>query len=345
MKSFASDNNSGVHPDVLAALAASNDGHAVGYGDDPWTASANARFDDLFGREVDVLFVWNGTGANVVGLGSILRPFEAVICTANAHIHVDETGAPEGIIGVKLIDLPTPDGKLRPADIEAQVHAIGVPHHSQPKVVSITQSTEVGTLYTPDEVRAIADTAHAHGLYLHMDGARIANATAALDCDVADITCDAGVDVMSFGGTKNGMMYGEAVVYFDRSFAATGQFFRKHATQLPSKCRFVSAQFGALLSDDLWLRNARHSNAMAKLLAARVRDIPGVRLTREPEVNSVFAVLERRHIEALMARHFFYIWDEHTNEVRWMTSFDTTEADIDAFATSIAEVTASDQNG
>lgn len=339
MKSFASDNNSGVHPAVMAALAAANDGHAVAYGDDPWTARATARFRSLFG-DVDVLFVWNGTGANVVGLGSMLRPFEAVICAASAHINVDETGAPEGIIGVKLLDVATPDGKLRVDDLAPLLHAIGVPHHSQPKVVSITQSTEMGTLYRPDEIAALARVAHEHGLYVHMDGARIANACAALGVDVRAMTVDAGVDVMSFGGTKNGLMHGEAVVLFDRSLTATAEFFRKHATQLPSKCRYVAAQFEALLTGDLWLDNARHANAMARLLADRVRDIPGVHLTREPEVNSVFAILDRRHIDALVARHFFYVWDETTGEVRWMTSYDTTPADIDEFVTSIAAIVA-----
>jgi threonine aldolase len=336
---FASDNTSGVHPEVMAALAAANTGHAIAYGDDVWTARARTAVRDLLG-DVDVLFVWGGTGGNVVGLQSMLASYQAVVCPESAHIAVDECGAPERFIGCKLIDVPTDDGRLRPDRVLEHLHLLGDPHHVQPRVVSITQSTETGTLYSPDEVAALAETAHSHGLLLHMDGARIANATAALGVDVRRFTAEAGVDVLTFGGTKNGAMYGEAVVWFDRSLAERAEFLRKQAGQLPSKARFVAAQFEALLHDGLWLRTAGHANAMASRLADAVRDVDGVRLSREPQVNSVFARVPHDKVVALQEVSPFYVWDEATTEVRWMCSWDTAESDVDAFAAGVRSVLA-----
>ncbi|HEY5156069.1 MAG TPA: aminotransferase class V-fold PLP-dependent enzyme [Acidimicrobiales bacterium] len=336
--SFASDNASGVHPDVLAAMTAANVGGALAYGADPWTSRARAAFRDLFGVPADVFFTWGGTGANVVGLQCLLAPYEAVLCPESAHINVDECGAPERFTGSKLIGIPTPDGKLRPDQIVEQLHVLGDEHHVQPRVVSITQSTEMGTLYQPDEIAALVDTAHRHGLLVHLDGARIANATAALGGDIRSFTVDAGVDVLTFGGTKNGLMYGEAVVFLTPGLGGAARFVRKQAAQLPSKMRYVSAQFEALLADDLWLRNAGHANAMAKRLADRVAGIDGVAVQRRPEVNAVFATVPRDTLAALQAWSFFWVWDEATTEVRWMTSFDTTEADIGVFADGVASL-------
>jgi threonine aldolase len=322
----------------MAALAAANVDHALAYGDDPWTERTTERFREVFGAPVGVCFVWGGTGANVVALQSLVRPWSAVVCTANAHIAVDECGAPERFTGAKLLAVPSVDGKLTPADIEAAQAGRGDEHHSQATVVSVTESTECGTLYSAAELAAICETAHGFDMKVHLDGARLANAVAALDGDLRALTIDAGIDVVSFGGTKNGMMYGEAVVFCDPALGADAKFVRKQATQLPSKMRFVAAQFDALLADDLWIRNAAHANAMAVRLAAATRDIPGVTLSREPEVNSVFVRLPGDAIAKLQAESFFWTWDETVDEVRWMTSFDTTEADIDEFVATLRRV-------
>jgi len=340
MRSFASDNASGVHPAVMDALVAANVDHALAYGDDAWTERATQHFRDVFGAPVDVCFVWGGTGANVVSLQSLLQPWSAVVCTATAHIAVDECGAPERFTGSKLLTFPSVDGKLTPADVEAAQAGRGDEHHAQATVVSVTQSTESGTLYSVAELTAVCEAAHGFGMKVHLDGARLGNAVAALGCDVRALTIDAGVDVVSFGGTKNGMMYGEAVVFCDPALGADAKFIRKQATQLPSKMRFVAAQFDALLTDDLWIRNAAHANAMAQRLAAATRDIPGVTLAREPEVNSVFVRLPADRIAKLQADSFFWMWDETVDEVRWMTAFDTTEADIDTFAATVRRVLA-----
>lgn len=338
MKSFASDNASGVHPEVMAALVAANEGDALAYGADPWTARVGERFRDLFGAPVEVLFVWGGTGANVVALQSMLRPWQAVVCTESAHVNVDECGAPERFTGSKLLAFPGVDGKLRPEHVRAALAGRGDEHHSQAAVVSVTQATELGTRYTVDELATIGEAAHAHGMRVHLDGARLANAVAAGAGDLRAMTLGAGVDVISFGGTKNGMMYGEAIVFLDPVLAADARYVRKQATQLPSKTRYVAAQFEALLTGDLWLRNAEHANAMALRLADRVRDVPGVQLAREPEANSVFARLPHGAVAPLQERSFFWVWDEATDEVRWMTSFDTTADDVDAFAATVREV-------
>ena len=341
VRSFASDNSAGVHPLIIEAISRANVGHQRAYGYDPYTEAADRAFDDLFGQQVDVFYVWNGTGANVLSLASLLGPAQAVICTSVAHIHVDETGAPERILGAKLIDVDVADAKLRPEHIEAQTHALGIEHHAQPGVVSITQSSELGTLYSVEDIAALVDTAHRHGMTVHLDGARIANATAALGGTVdvlRSFTVDAGVDVISFGGTKNGMMHGEAVVFLNRDLAKHAIYVRKQVTQLPSKMRYISAQFEALLTDGLWLANARHSNDMARMLHETTASIPGLTPGDVPVVNAMFPSLDRQAIEQLQRWCPFYDWDVASNTVRWMTSWDTTSDDIERFAAGVWHV-------
>ena len=345
VRGFASDNYSGVHPEVLAAIAAANEGHQIAYGEDRYTTRLQEVFRTHLGDGVEAYPVFNGTGANVVGLQSMLPRWGAVIAASTAHINVDEGGAPEKVAGVKILNVPTDDGKLTPDLIDLEAWGWGDEHRSQPLAVSITQSTELGTLYTPDEVRAIADHAHSHGMRLHMDGARIANAAAALDVPLRAFTRDAGVDVLSFGGTKNGAMLGEAIVVLDPEASSGLPYLRKLNMQLSSKMRFVSAQLIALLEDDLWLRNARHSNAMAQRLRSGVEagladgTIRGVGFTQRTQANGVFATLPAGVADRLRESFRFYDWDAARSEVRWMCSFDTTEADVDAFVAAIARET------
>lgn len=345
VRGFASDNYSGVHPEVLAAIAAANEGHQIAYGEDRYTTRLQEVFRTHLGDGVEAYPVFNGTGANVVGLQSMLPRWGAVIAASSAHINVDEGGAPEKVAGVKILNVPTDDGKLTPDLIDLEAWGWGDEHRSQPLAVSITQSTELGTLYTPDEVRAIADHAHSHGMRLHMDGARIANAAAALDVPLRAFTRDAGVDVLSFGGTKNGAMLGEAIVVLDPEASSGLPYLRKLNMQLSSKMRFVSAQLIALLEDDLWLRNARHSNAMAQRLRSGVQagladgTIRGVGFTQRTQANGVFATLPAGVADRLRASFRFYDWDAARSEVRWMCSFDTTEADVDAFVAAISRET------
>lgn len=332
---FASDNYAGVHPRVMAALAAANDGPAPAYGADALTLAARDRIRELLGHTAEPFFVFLGTAANVLSLKAMTRPHHAVLCAETAHINVDECGAPEAALGCKLMSVPTPDGKLTPALLAPFLLHLGNEHHNQPRAVSIAQATELGTLYTPREIRALADFVHANGMLLHLDGARIANAAAALGCSLRELTADAGVDALSFGGTKNGLMFGEAVVFFRPELAAEFKYLRKQAMQLCSKMRFIAAQFLALLHDDLWLENARHANAMASLLALRLADAPGVSVTQEPQTNAVFATLAPGAIARLQERFAFYVWNHAKNEVRWMTSFATTEAEVEAFAAAV----------
>ncbi|MDT5293623.1 MAG: threonine aldolase [Acidobacteriota bacterium] len=327
-RGFASDNNAGVHPRVLDALRAANEGHVVAYGDDIYTAAAVGKFREQFGERAEVFFVFGGTGANVLALSALTRPHQAVVCAETAHINVDECGAPERFAGCKLIALATPDGKLRPEQIEPLLARVGDQHHVQPRVVSVSQATELGTVYTVEELTRLAEFAHARGMLLHVDGARVANAAAHLGVSLRELTTEAGADVLSFGGTKNGMMYGEAVVFFDRSVAADFKFVRKQGAQLPSKMRFIAAQFTALLTEDLWLQTATHANRMAQLLAAELRRIPQVGITQPVESNAVFALLPRLSVARIQERFFFYVWNEQTSEVRLMCSFDTTEDDV-----------------
>ncbi len=330
-RSFASDNNAGVHPQMMEALAAANQGHVIAYGDDAYTARATARFREHFGKDVEVFFVFGGTGANVLGLKAATKSHHAIICAATAHINVDECGAPEKFTGCKLLPLATPDGKLRPSQMGPLLHDVGFEHHVQPRVISISQATEMGTVYTPRELKALSSFAHENDMLLHMDGARISNAAASLGVKLKTITKDAGVDILSFGGAKNGMMYGEAVVFFNKDLAVDFKYTRKQGTHLPSKMRFISAQFDALLSNDLWRYNAQHANEMAQLLARELGKIPKIRISQRVESNGVFAELPRRFIPVLQKQYFFYVWNEETAEARFMTSFDTTESDIESF--------------
>lgn len=332
---FASDNYSGVHPEVLAALAAANGGHQVAYGEDVYTARLRREMGALFGKDVDVFPVFNGTGANVVALQSLLPRWGAVVCASTAHINMDENGAPERVGGMKLLAVPTLDGKLTPELIDKEAWGFGDEHRAQPLAVSITQTTELGTCYSPDEVRAICDHAHSLGMKVHMDGARLANAAAFLGVPVREFTSDAGVDVLSFGGTKNGMMYGEIVVALNPAATDGLIYLRKMNMQLSSKMRFISAQLLALLSDDLWLASAGHANAMAARLRAAVEDLPEVQCTQATQSNGVFAILPAGVAERLREKFRFYDWDESAREVRWMCSFDTSEADVDAFVSAL----------
>lgn len=336
-RGFASDNYAGVHPEVLTALTVANGGHQRAYGEDVYTARLQEVIRRRFGEQAEVYPVFNGTGANVVGLQAMADRWSAVICSAQAHINTDECGAPERVAGLKLLPVPTEDAKLTPELIDREAWGWGDEHRAQPRIVSITQSTELGTVYTAEEVAAVCAHAHDRGMLVHMDGARLANAAAALDLPLRALTTDAGVDVLSLGGTKNGLLLGEAVVVLNPSAARGTEFLRKSSMQLASKMRFVSAQFLALLEGDLWLRNAAHANAMARRLAEAVRKVPGVRITRPVEANAVFAIIPREAADRLRKRFCFYTWDERTGEVRWMCSFDTTEGDVDAFAAALAE--------
>lgn len=331
-RSFASDNNAGVHPEVLNAIAAANSGHVVGYGDDPYTESATRLFKRHFGEDVEVFFVFNGTAANCLSLKALTQSYHAVICAEAAHIYVDECGAPEKFTGCKLIPVPTTNGKLTMEAVRAVCHGIGDQHHVQPRVISITQATEVGTVYKPTEIRELSRFAHEHNMFLHADGARIANAAASLRLGLRELVREPGIDVLSFGATKNGALGAEAVVFLNPECAANFKFYRKQGMQLASKMRFVAAQFEALLSGDLWLQNALHANQMAQLLKRELSKIPGVSVLYEVEANGVFAQIPRTAIPKIQDRYFFYVWNEAESVVRWMCSWDTTEQDVTEFA-------------
>ncbi|HSL38628.1 MAG TPA: low specificity L-threonine aldolase [Arthrobacter sp.] len=335
VRGFASDNYSGVHPEVLAALAAANEGHQVSYGEDDYTARLQQLMEEHFGDGLECFPVFNGTGANVLSLQSLLPRWGAVVCASTAHINMDENGAPERIGGIKLLQVPTADGKLTPELIDREAWGWGDEHRAQPLAVSITQTTELGTCYTPEEVRAIAEHVHSKGMKLHMDGARLANAAAHLNVPLRAFTRDAGVDILSFGGTKNGLLFGEVVVALNPAAAQGLIYLRKMNMQLASKMRFMSAQFIALLEGDLWLRSASHANAMAARLRAGVESIPGVELSQKTESNGVFAILPAGVADRLRESFRFYDWNEAAREVRWMCSFDTTEDDVDSFIAAI----------
>ena len=336
-KHFASDNFAGVHPDVFKALSSANSGHCKAYGADKYTEAAIKKFCDHFGDRIDVYFVFGGTAANVLGLKMITESYHAIICAESAHINVDECGAPEKFTGCKLLTIPSTDGKITVEQVSGFLPAIGVEHHSQPKVISITQATEMGTVYTPEEIETLAAFAHQHEMLLHVDGARLANAAATLDLHLSDLTTDVGVDVLSFGGTKNGLMFGEAVIFFKRSYSKNFKYVRKQGMQLLSKMRFISAQFEAYLSNDLWLKNARHANEMAQLLAHELEKIPEIQITQHVQANAVFAIFPEEMIPTVQAKYFFYVWDEQKSEVRLMTSFDTTKKDVKNFVNVIKE--------
>jgi threonine aldolase len=337
VRSFASDNNAGVHPRVLQAIAAVNRGHVVGYGDDPYTEAAVSKLKRHFGSDTEVFIVFNGTAANCLSLKALTESYHAVICAEAAHIYTDECGAPEKFTGCKLIPIPTADGKLTVEAVRHAYHGVGDQHHVQPRVVSITQVTEMGTVYIPREVRDLARFAHERNMFLHMDGARIANAAVSLGLSLREATRDLGVDVLSFGGTKNGAMGAEAVVFFDKTFSRDFLYLRKQGMQLASKMRFVSAQLDALLSNDLWRKNAQHANRMAGLLQKELSKIPKVKIVYKVEANGVFAQIPRQAIAKLKKRYFFYVWDEERSVVRWMCSFDTTKDDIIQFVQYLSE--------
>ena len=331
-RSFASDNNATVHPEVLAAIERANQGHVVGYGDDPYTESAVKKFRQHFGEEVEVFFLFNGTAANTLSLEALTRPFHAVLCPELSHIYTDECGAPEKFSGCKLIPLAAPLGKLSVETVAGAYHGIGDQHHVQPKVISITQSTEMGTVYRPEEIQALAKFAHEREMFLHLDGARISNAAAAQGMTLRQATRDLGVDVLSFGGTKNGLMGVEAVVFFRPQLASEFLFVRKQGMQLASKMRYMAVQMEALLTNDLWRRNAEHANRMARLLEEEVRRIPRTKIVYPVAANGVFAQIPREAIAKIQERYFFYVWNEEESVVRWMCSFDTTEEDVREFA-------------
>jgi len=336
-RGFASDNYAGIHPEILEAIAVANGGHQISYGEDVYTEHLQEVFRGHFGPRAEAFPVFNGTGANVIAMDSMIERWGSVIAASTAHINVDECGAPEKIGGLKLLTVDTPDGKLTPELIDTHAWGWGDQHRAQPLVVAITQSTELGTCYTPEEVKAICDHAHQHAMSVFMDGSRLGNAAATLGRPFREFTTDAGVDVLSFGGTKNGLLAGECIVVLNPEAAHGVLYLRKMSMQLASKMRFISAQFEALLSGDLWLRNASHANAMATRLASAVREVPGVTITQQVQANAVFALLPRDVTERLQKRFRFYTWNEHTGEVRWMCSFDTTEEDIDAFAAAVRE--------
>ncbi|NDU75095.1 threonine aldolase [Actinomadura sp. DSM 109109] len=336
-RGFASDNQAGVHPEILAALAEVNTGHQPAYGDDAVTARLREVVRRHFGEQAEVFPVFNGTGANVVSLQAMSERWSAVVCPESAHINTDECGAAEKIAGLKLVTAPAPDGKLTPELVDRYAVGAGNVQRREPAVVSITQSTELGTVYTARETAAVAAAAHERGLSLHMDGARIANAAASLGLPLRALTTDAGVDVLSFGGTKNGLLLGEAVVVLNPAAVRGLAYLRKSSMQLASKMRYVSAQLVALLDGDLWLRNAGHANAMARRLEAAARAVPGVEITQDVQANTVFALMPKDAAERLRKRFPFYTWDEATGEVRWVCSFDTTADDVDAFAAALAE--------
>lgn len=335
MKTFASDNYSGVHPEVMEALVRANHEHQGSYGGDEFTSRAIQLFKKQFGDTTEVFFVYNGTAANVLGLSTLTQSFHSILCSELAHINVDESTGPEKFLGCKLIGVPTTDGKIYSSKIEEKIIRLGDQHHPQAKVISISQSTEYGTVYTLEEIKALSAVAKKYNLYLHMDGSRIGNAAVSLNKDFKSFTRDAGVDIVSFGGTKNGMMFGEAILIFNPDLAKDFYYRRKQGMQLHSKMRFISAQFEALLSNDLWKRNATHSNAMAKKLEKGLRTISQVTITQSVDGNGVFALFPKEIIAELQKEIFFYVWNDRTSEVRLMCAFDTKEEEIDRFVNKI----------
>jgi threonine aldolase len=332
---FGSDNHSGIHPDILKAIQSVNIGYSVAYGDDKFTSRTIKKFKEHFGKDIDVYFVGNGTAANILGIKAIVNSFNSIYCAESAHLNVHECCGPEKFTGCKLTVIQTSDGKLTVDLLKPYIIGFGDPHMAQPKVISITQSTELGTIYTPKEIKNISDFAHSKKMLLHMDGARLCNAAASLNVDLATITRDVGVDVLSFGGTKNGMMFGDAVVFFNKKLSKNFEFIRKQGMHLNSKMRFISAQFEALLSDNLWLKNAVHANNMAKLLYNELKKIPQVKITQKVQVNAVFASIPNNIIKKLQQKYAFHVFDEHTSTVRWMCSFNTSKKDVMDFVEAI----------
>ena len=330
-RGFASDNNAGIHPDVLRAMQDANIGHCIAYGDDIYTQSVIAKIKEHFGKDINVYFTFNGTGSNVLALKMLTESYNSIICAETAHINVDECGAPEKFTGCKLLSVPTKNGKLTIEKIKYHMHDFGFEHHSQPKVISIAQVTEMGTVYTQGEIRKITDYAHENNMFVHMDGARLCNAAVSLDRSLREITTDVGIDALSLGLTKNGAMNAEAIIFFNKGLSENFKYYRKQGMQLASKMRFMSVQFETLFSNDLWKKNAEHANKMAKLLVEKVSKFPQIKITQTVEANGVFAIVPSEIIPKLQKEFFFYMWDENRSEVRWMTSFDTQLEDIEKF--------------
>ncbi len=339
-RGFASDNAATIHPEVLDAIARVNVGHAFGYGHDQYTQGVEATLAGLFGADCRAFFVFNGTGANVLAMRAACQSWQAVICAETAHLNADECGAPEHIAGVKLLPVEAVQGKLTPEAVKPRLVDFGDEHSVQPRAISISQSTELGTVYTPAETAALAELAHANGMVLHVDGARVSNAAASLDVSLRALTSDAGVDLLSFGGTKNGLLGAEAVVIINPELAAGFEYVRKQSLQLASKMRFLAAQFDALLTDALWLRCAAHANSMASRLAGSLASVPGLTITRPVQCNVVFATLPEQARVELQKQFDFYVWDERIGEVRWMCSWDTTVEDVEAFSDAVRAVLA-----
>ena len=328
-RGFASDNNAGVHPEILKEIESANGGHALGYGNDIWTESANELFREQLGKDAEIYFVFTGTAANTLGLSGVTRPWNSIITAFTAHIEQDECGAPEKFTGCKVLTVDTPDGKIKPEMLSRHMHGFDFEHHSQPKVISITQATEMGTVYSVEEIKTLAGFAHERAMLLHMDGARIANAAITLNLPFRAFTADAGVDILSFGGTKNGMMYGEAVCFLKKGLSVDFKYIRKQGMQLASKMRYISAQYIAYFGNDLWKRNASHANSMALLLAEKIKGIDRIRITQPVQSNGVFAIIPKEIAEKVSKSYFFYPWNELTSEYRLMTSWDTKEEDIE----------------
>jgi threonine aldolase len=336
-RGFASDNNAGIHPDILNEIISANSGHVIGYGSDIYTEKALNVFKEHFGNSTETFFVFTGTAANVLSLSGITRSFNSVITASTAHLEQDECGAPEKFTGCKVLTVDTPDGKICTDFLERHMHGFDFEHHSQPKVISITQATEMGTVYTSQEIRVIADFAHSRGMLLHMDGARIANASVSLNLPFKTFTTDAGVDVLSFGGTKNGLMFGEAVCFLKPGLSTEFKYIRKQGMQLASKMRFISAQYIAYFRDELWKKCASHSNAMAGILAERLRQFSEIKITQKVQSNGVFAIMPSDVAEKIRKDYFFYPWNEKTSEYRLMASWDTTKEDIEDFIISLSK--------
>ena len=340
MRSFGSDNNSGVHPDIMHAIVESNCNHAVGYGGDRWTERAKEAMRKLLGEEsIHPYFVLNGTGANVVALQACVSSFHSIVCASTAHIAVDECGAPTKFTGCALKEIATSNGKLTPDLVIDALHGFGDAHHSQPKVIAISQTTELGTVYSLEEIRALADVAHRHDMFLFMDGARLANACAAVGCSLREMTIESGVDIFTFGGTKNGLMMGEVVVAVQPELERNIQYFRKQACQLYSKMRYISAQFIPYIEDNLWLENARKSNQAAQLLYSKLKQFENVEITQDVDSNALFFILDREVANELRKHYFFYDWNTSRNEVRLVCSWDTSEEDIENFIDRLATLT------
>lgn len=336
-RGFGSDNHSGISPEVIEAIAQANSDHALAYGDDEYTQRLETLIKETFGPQAKVYLVFNGTGANVLSIDAMCRSHEAVVCAETAHINVDECGAPQRVVGCRLLTVDTPDGKLTPALVKTRLHGFGFEHHSQPKAISISQPTELGTLYSKEEIKSLADLAHSYKMYLHVDGARLANAAVALGCTFKEMTTDLGVDALSFGGTKNGLLMGESCVLLNPKLDVDMKYRRKQMTQLASKMRFMAAQMICYLESGIWRRNAEHSNRMAQLLRSEVEKVEGVKIMYPVQVNSVFAQLPTDVWHRLQERYFFYDWNEAADVVRWMCSFDTTEEDIHSFVNALKE--------